>query len=321
MLTKSSVKSMNRTAFVILSVIPLFLSGCFSGKKNERTINISGAFALYPLTVKWSEEYRKIHPEVKFNITGGGAGKGMADALGGTVDLGMFSRGISAAEKEKGVWWVGLTIDAVIATMNTDNPHLRHVKERGVTRDEFADIFIHGTIDTWRAISGIPVDDAITVYTRADACGAAETWARYLGGSQEDLHGIGIYGDPGLADAIANDPLGMGYNNAIYIYDIKTGALRSGLEVVPLDLNANGKIDADEQFYNNHKSVLHAISIGKYPSPPARELYFVSKGKPAKKAVLDFIRWTLTEGQQFVTEAGYVPLQPEKLREEVQKVN
>jgi len=42
-----------------------------SYKKNEvlrvaddlkGTINISGAFALYPITVKWAQEFKKIHP-------------------------------------------------------------------------------------------------------------------------------------------------------------------------------------------------------------------------------------------------------------------
>jgi phosphate transport system substrate-binding protein len=40
------------------------------------TINISGAFALYPITVKWAQEFKKIHPNVVFNISAGGAGKG-----------------------------------------------------------------------------------------------------------------------------------------------------------------------------------------------------------------------------------------------------
>ena len=96
--------------------------------------------------------------------------------------------------------------------------------------------------------------------------------------------------------------------------------MRPGLDVVPIDLNANGTVDPDEQFYENHKLVLEAIATGKYPSQPARDLYFVSGGRPVKQVVLDFIRWTLTDGQQFVTEAGYVPLEREKLQEELKKV-
>ena len=67
------------------------------------------------------------------------------------------------------------------------------------------------------------VTDPIHVYTRSDAAGAPETWAKYLGKKQENLQGIGVYGDPGLLDAVVKDPLGIGYNNLNYAYDPKTG--------------------------------------------------------------------------------------------------
>jgi len=312
---------MKRYLIVAVLLSAVYCAGCFSDRKKEKTINISGAFALYPMTVKWSEEFRKEHPDIKFNITGGGAGKGMADALAGTVDLGMFSRTISDEEKKRGVWWVSLTIDAVLPTMNSDNPAVNRIKERGLTRNEFTRIFISGDAGDWEQFSNEPGNTPITVYTRADACGAAETWAKYLGGSQEDLKGVGIYGDPGLADAVAKDPIGVGYNNAIYIYDLKTSMIRDGLAVIPLDLNENGLVDQEENLYSTHRTVLKAIATGVYPSPPARELYFVSKGKPMKAVVMEFIKWTLTEGQKFVEEAGYVPLDSAKLAGELEKLS
>ncbi len=107
---------MKRTTLLLGLIAALLMSACVSKKQKEQTISISGAFALYPLVVKWAEEYKKEYPEIRFNISGGGAGKGMADALSGAVDLGMFSREIHQAEKDKGVWWIGLTIDAVVPT-------------------------------------------------------------------------------------------------------------------------------------------------------------------------------------------------------------
>jgi len=288
----------------------LLLSGCFSKNDKEQTVTISGAFAIYPMVIKWSEEYNKLHPEIKFDITGGGAGKGMADALTGVVDLGMFSREISEAEKDKGVWWVGLAIDAVVPTINSTNPYIEHIKQRGVTSEEFRMIFIDNKFNTWEEfleLKGIGNTNLI-VYTRSDACGAAETWGQYLGGSQEELLGIGIFGDPGLADAVAKDPLGVGFNNTIYAYDIKTGKKRKGIEIIPIDINRNGQIDPEENFYESFDNILKAIADGFYPSPPARELYFVANGKPQKQVVIDFIKWCLSDGQEFVTEAGYVPL-------------
>jgi phosphate transport system substrate-binding protein len=299
---------MKRTGFIYGLIALLMLSACVSRKQKDQTISISGAFALYPLVIQWAEEYKKEHPEVRFNISGGGAGKGMADALSGAVDLGMFSREIHQEEKDKGVWWVGLTIDAVLPTISNQNPYLDRLKQRGITKEEFAAIFLDNSITNWAELFQEPNKLDLKVYTRSDACGAAETWAQFLGGKQENLKGIGIYGDPGLAEAVGKDPSGIAFNNTIFVYDIKTGKKRQNIEVIPIDINGNGKIDPEEDFYESFESVLEAIANGAYPSPPARELYFVAKGKPEKQAVLDFIKWTLTDGQKFVTEAGYVPI-------------
>src|SRR5688572_12197492 len=88
----------------------------------EGTISLSGAFALYPLANIWAEEFSKIHPDVRFNISAGGAGKGMSDALSGMVDLGMFSREVKEEEKQKGAWWIAVSRDAVLPTVNAANP-------------------------------------------------------------------------------------------------------------------------------------------------------------------------------------------------------
>lgn len=294
---------------IIFLIISSLLASCVSREQKQNTISISGAFALYPLVVKWAEEYKKENPGIRFNISGGGAGKGMADALSQTVDLGMFSRDISQEEIDKGAWWVGLTIDAVLPTINAENPNLSKIKQHGMSREDFARIFIDGNVNTWNEVIEGGDEGKITVYTRSDACGAAGTWAQYLGGKQENLIGIGIYGDPGLADAVAKDKNGMGFNNTIYIYDIKTGKKRTGIEVIPVDIDGNGIISEGESVYDSFPQILRAIAIGKYPSPPARELYFVARGKPEKEAVLSFIRWVLTEGQKYVSETGYVPLE------------
>ncbi|MGV8134483.1 MAG: PstS family phosphate ABC transporter substrate-binding protein [Mangrovibacterium sp.] len=305
------------TLFVAITVLA---SSCSSGKKKDETISLSGAFALYPLAVKWTEEYKKENPEIRFNISAGGAGKGMADALSGTVDLGMFSREISPEEKNKGVWWLAVTKDAVIPTINPGNPALAAIQKRGLTRDEFKKIYITGEVKNWNQIEGIETDQTINVFTRSDACGAAETWAAYLGGKQENLQGTGIFGDPGLADAVVKDVKGIGFNNTIYLYDVKTGNKNAGIDIIPIDVNENRTIDAEEAFYNKFDQVLAAIAEGKYPSPPARELYFVAKGKPQKQATIDFLKWVVSKGQSYVPEAGYVPLTQTRLDEETAKL-
>jgi len=305
--------------FIIISSIVAY--NYFSSPKElTGTITVSGAWALYPMMVKWAEEFQKIHPKVRIEVSAGGAGKGMADALAGLVDIGMVSREIYPEEIEKGAFWVSVVKDAVVLAVNKGNPVLGDILAKGVKRSTFSGIYIYGNITTWGQVVGRPeITDEIHVYTRSDSCGAAETWAKYFGKKQEDLIGVGVYGDPGLAEAVKNDPLGIGYNNVNYAYDAKTRKPIEGIGVVPLDLNENGLVDENEDFYSTRDQIIEAISTGSYPSPPARELNLVTKGKFTQVAN-DFVKWILTEGQKYALETGYVPLSEERRVEELKKL-
>jgi phosphate transport system substrate-binding protein len=158
------------------------------------------------------------------------------------------------------------------------------------------------------------------VYTRSDAAGAAETWAKYFGKKQEDLQGVAVFGDPGLALAVKKDPLAIGFNNIVYVYDAKTKQATNGVIPLPIDLNNNGKIDPDENFYGNIDQLVNAIASGKYPSPPARDLFFLTKGIPKNPLVKDFIKWVLTTGQKYVKEAGYISLPKDKINLSLSKL-
>lgn len=304
----------------------LFSLGCgrkpdsSSDREFKGTISVSGAWALYPMAVKWAQEFQKIHPAVQIDISAGGAGKGMADCLSGAADLGMLSREIHPAEFEKGAWPVAVVKDAVVAVVNRNHPALEMLRSRGLTRQECIDLWIGGRLEIWGQLSGISLEQPIHLYTRSDACGAAETWAKYLGKNQENLQGVGVFGDPGLAEAVRKDPLGIGYNNVNYAYDAASKNPVEGLAVVPLDLNENGRIDPEESFYDDRDQITRAVAEGRYPSPPARMLYLVSKNKPTRPEVVAFLKWVLQEGQAFADEAGYVPLSDETAAEELSKL-
>lgn len=284
------------------------------------TVTISGAFALYPMVVRWGEEFKKIHPDVEFDISAGGAGKGMSDALGGAVDIGMVSRAITPEEEAKGAFWVPVTKDAVFVVVNSKNPVYDVIRLRGVTNETLIGIYITGEITTWGQVVGKPeVTDPIHVFTRSDACGASDAIAKYLGNKkQEDLKGVGVFGDPGLLDAVIKDPLGIGYNNLNYAFDPSSGLPAANAAIVSLDANGNGKADPDE-VYDTKKQAIEAILTGKYPSPPARDLNLVTKGKPSG-VTQAFIQWILADGQEFVNEVGYIPLTNTQLQAALLKV-
>ena len=308
------------TLSITLVINTLIPKPVMAQSKLEGRITLSGAFALYPLAVKWAEEFKKLHPKVKIDLTAGGAGKGMTDVLNNMVDIGMVSREVYPEEVKKGALGIAVAKDAVVAVVNSNNPAIKDILSKGMKREAAANIWISGKYKSWSQAFATKTAAPIHVYTRSDACGAAEVWAKYFGKKQEDLLGSGVFGDPGLALAVKKDPVGIGFNNIGYAYDHNSRKQVSGITVVPIDLNNNGKIDADENFYDTMDKIVDAIAQGKYPSPPARELYFVTKGKSNSKVVAEFIRWALTDGQKYVREAGYIGLPKEKLTKEAAKL-
>lgn len=284
-----------------------------AGGELEGKISLSGAFALYPLAVQWADEFQKLHPGVRIDLSAGGAGKGITDALADVVDLGMVSRELAPEEVKKGAVSFAVAKDAVVPTINAKNPNLKAILQHGLTREAAIGLWITGSVKTWGQVGGNSNATAVVVYTRSDACGAAETWAKWLGKKQEDLKGTAVFGDPGVAQAVQKDVNGIGLNNIGYAYDAKTKKPNPGLLVAPIDVNGNGKIDPDENFYDTKDKLTKAIADGKYPSPPARDLYLVAHGQPKNPVVVAFLKYVLTDGQKAAAPQGYIAIGKEKL--------
>jgi phosphate transport system substrate-binding protein len=144
-------------------------------------------------------------------------------------------------------------------------------------------------------------------------------WARFSGGKvQDDINGIGVNGEPALVDTVIKDPLGIGYSNLNSVFDMSGGGLVPGAVVPPVDINANGQADADE-YYKTKDEAVNAVSSGKYPSPPARFENLATKGKPSG-LILTFIEWIITDGQQYLGQAGYVQLTADQQAESLAKI-
>lgn len=326
------MRKMTIVSTSIVAVMAMLLGACATAPATGQTpgqgtsdqlsgtISTSGAFALYPMMTVWAAEFTKLHPQVQFDVQGGGAGKGMTDALAGAVDIGMISRAIKPEEESKGAFWVSVAKDAVFPMISNKNPALADLTAKGISQDTIKKIFITGEVTTWGQVVGKPeITDAIHVYTRSDASGAGEQWALFAGGKvQTDIQGIGVNGEPALVETVGKDPLGIGYSNLNNAFDPTSGKLVAGVIVPPLDVNGNGQADAGE-YYQTKAEAVAAITDGTYPSPPARFENLATKGKP-QGLVLAFIQWILTDGQKYLDQAGYVALTPDQQAEFLAKL-
>lgn len=284
-----------------------------AGSLLEGSLSLSGAWAMYPTAVAWAEAFKKIHPKVKIDVSAGGAGKGASDAMAGLVDIGMVSREPDPSELKKDILAVYVLKDAIFPIVSDRNFYLKDLLKKGVGKQTLSGIYISGTITTWDQVTGQDGSKPIHVYTRSDSAGAAAGWAAYLGKKQEDLKGIGVFGDPGLLEAAKRDPLGIGYNNFSFVFS-RDGSILAGIKLLPIDSNENGAADPDEIFENRQKAVA-AIESGRYPA--TRKNYFFIK-KKSSALVKEFIRFALSEeGSKIVEEVGTSLPIPKEEREKI----
>ena len=308
---------MKRACAILAAALTLSCSLYAAPVKPKLTgsLNLSGAWAIYPLAQKWAEAFQKHNPGVKINIQAGGAGKGMSDVLSGVTDIGMVSREVDPSEKAKGANPVMIAKDGVFAIVNSKNPARGSILRSGISRAKLVEIFVNEKVKSWKQTGG--PDVPIHVYTRSDACGAGSAWAGTLGKYKQDqLKGIGIYGDPGIIEAVKKDVLGIGYSNLGFVFT-KSG-IEKGIYLVPIDTNNNGKADPIE-FIDTRARAYKAVATGKYPG--ARNEYFVAKGRPNRLAAA-FIEFSLSaEGNQILKQVGgYVPVTAAERNAQLKKI-
>jgi len=306
---------------IVLSVVMLTLTSCGPGRQKDvktdsedgtnglsGTILIEGSETLMPLMLKWKQEFEKSQPAVKITVKSCSAGKGLTQVSGNKIQIAMISRKLAVEEVAKGFWAVPVAKDAVVPVVSFDNNNLQKIVLSGVTKDKLAKAFT-GKIKTWGQLLQLPSNDPIEVYKLSDTSDLSQSWAEFLNVDPKNFTGTEVYNKNEIPGMVASNKNAIGYCSMTDIYNIQTGQKKRNLYVLPIDLNASKQADDNELVFDKLDDIKNAVASGKYPSPPARELYLVCKSIPTDPATVSFIKWILTIGQNYCSEFGFVNIE------------
>jgi phosphate transport system substrate-binding protein len=307
--------------FVLLLCFAV-ISGCNSTKSKKPadvqtesaktelsgTISISGAYALYPLAQKWAEDFMKIHPGVRIEVSENGTGQGIADLINRKVQVAMISRVLSDAEQDTGIWVIPVARDGVAPIVNQKNPFIKRIIREGIAPDKLIRLYTMEAPVTWGELLDTISKEKVIVYTRADESGAAAIWANFLYKEEKDLKGIKVNGDPEMIRSIQNNPLAFGFCNFSFAFDEKTGERINGIQVIPIDLDFDHVIDRNEIPFSNIARTHRGIWLGYYPKNLCRELTFGTLGKPTDMVIIEFLKYVLSKGQEVVINSNFCEL-------------
>ena len=300
----------------------VLITGCNPGNKNKSqeaqkndskveltgSFTITGAYALYPLARRWSDDFMKIHPGVKIEVVAGGTGRGIEDLHSKHNQLAMISRPLSDEEQSDSIWTIPVAKAGVAPIINQRNPYFKRILERGIDPQKLIRLFTGDKPMTWGELLDTLSKDKVVVYTRADESGAAVVWADFLWKQSSDLKGAKVTGDDEMIKSVRSNPLSIGYCNFSYAFDSVSGDRAKDIQVMPIDLDFDKKIDRKEIPFSNINKAHRGLWLGYYPKNLTRELTFGSIGKPTDQAVLEFLHYTLTTGQSIVGKSGFCEL-------------
>jgi phosphate transport system substrate-binding protein len=310
----------NRITIVLLCL--LLISGCKPRKTDQTKVTlstqpkselagnfcISGAYALYPLVTRWSDDFMKLYPNVKIVVMKGGTGIGIDDLHSKKAQLAMISRPLTDEEVSDSLWTVAVAKAGVAPIVNQRNPYFKRILQRGIDPKKLIRLFTGTQPVTWGELLDTTSKEKAVVYTRADESGAAVIWANFLWKESPDLKGIKVVGDDEMIRSIQGNPLGIGYCNFSYAFDSVTGERLKDIQVLPIDLDFDNTIDKKEIPFSNINKAHRGLWLGYYPKNLTRELTFGSIGKPTDQVILEFLNYTLTTGQAAVGSTGFCEL-------------
>ncbi|MBV9500170.1 MAG: phosphate ABC transporter substrate-binding protein PstS [Acidobacteriaceae bacterium] len=304
----------------------------------QTSLTGAGATFPYPMYSKWFNQYHKAHPDVEINYQSIGSGGGIRQVTEGTVDFGasdgpMNDKQIAEFKQKRGcdILHFPTVLGADVPTYNVPGISA----DLNFTPEALAGIFL-GRITKWNDPEiqkanpsvKLPNNDLIVVH-RSEASGTTYVWVDYLSKVSPEWKqkvgvgtavnwpvGLGGKGNEGVSGQIKQTPYSIGYVELVYAIQnhLQYGQVRnqsgSFVKAGLASVTAAAAGAAENMPDDFRVSITNAPGRAAYPIASFTWLLIPSKIQDAtkRKALVDFLRWMLTSGQNDTAALSYAQL-------------
>jgi len=266
-----------------------------SGGKARTTIQNKGSDTMVNVAQVWAEEYKKLHPQVDVEVSGGGSGVGIAALTKGTIDLANASRDMKGEEKAQAKKNTGkdpmefvVGYDALAVYVHKDNPLTE------ITNEQLTDIFAEGgKVTKWSEL-GVKMpagQDVIVRVSRQSSSGTYEFFREHVLSKRDfKLGSRDMNGSKEVVELVASTVSAIGYSGLGYNEPGKVRMLKISPKAGQPAIEPSVATTLSKQY------------------PIARPLLVYTLGAPTGE-LKNYIDWILADaGQKVVEKSGYVPL-------------
>lgn len=270
----------------------VFAQSVHAQPTNKTVIKITGTKFPFDIMQQWINAYTKIHPAVQFELS--------KNISPDSAELMIAAHAFKSGELKEDQAIVAVNRYAQLPVVNISRTDLHALQQKGFTQHDLNNIYFNADDKS---------TNAFAVYKRNKNVCATRSFAENVTGSQQDIKGTLVNGDDkALLAAVKNDVNGISYNNLGFIYNIETRKPADSIALIPMDLNANGRIDDNEKVYTTLDELLDFLSENTAAAIPQENVNIVFSKKNISKPAIDFLQWIITEGQQYNRHYGFLSL-------------
>ena len=314
---------------------------------SQMLINAAGSTFGYPIYSKWFDLYAKADPGVRFNYQSIGSGGGIMMLKNKTVQIGASDAPLTdkqEAAMPEPVLHFPSVLGAVVLMYN-----LPDVEQKiRLTGTAIADIYL-GKVTKWsdpeiaKLNPGVTMPDmAIVTVHRSDGSGTTFIFSDYLSKVSPDFKqtvgkgtslkwpvGLGGKGSEGVSALVQQTPGAIGYCELTYAFanHIAFAELqnRNGewVDASLAGVTAAAAAAAATMPPDFRVSITDEPGAGTYPISSFTWLlvYKNQSDAAAGQAIVKFLKWALTDGQQYAAPLYYAPLPKEVVAKEIVQIS
>ena len=265
----------------------------------QKRILIDGSSTVYPISQAVAEEFQGSHANVKVVVGTSGTGGGFKKFVIGESDINDASRPIKEKEaarcKENGIEYLEMkvAIDGISVVVNPENTWCN-----AITVAQLKKLWEPGsTVTKWSELDPAWPDEEIRLFGPDTDSGTFDYFTDVICG-EEGASRTGYTpstDDNVLVRGVSGEKYSLGYFG--FAYYLENAAKLRAVPVSATDDIADAVAPTPE-----------TIEGGKYV-PLSRPLFlYVNKAKLARPELAEFLTYYLAEGQDLVSEVGYVRL-------------
>lgn len=268
----------------------------------ENTLNIKSSTELNNLATNWANEYGRLNPSVKIDLSIIPENQAIAGS-----NLRFVSDENSEVINDETNWKMVIGRDAIVPVFNAKNPMLSEIFRQGISSDDYAQLITNPEKRNWETMIDGGKNATIHFYI-TDNESVKTNIENFTKINSDAINGMSVVTTTELILALQKDIYAIGFCKLTDVRDARTNELIDNIKLLPIDKNKNGRIDNFEKIYDNLNAFTRGVWIGKYPYELCGSIYAVSSSKPTDKNELAFLTWILADGQQFLYKNGYSDL-------------